>query len=118
MSPRSGRLRAWLSRTERSHTRPAISLPAFRAISPVPADCSFGDGATGQSRIGPITCVTSRSGRTRAESARVPVRKSWLLLRNAAIGFLRITGATNIAETVRRNASQVRTLFTKLGIFN
>ena len=39
-------------------------------------------------------------------------------VRNAAIGFLRITGATNIAETVRRNASQVRTLFTRLGIFN
>jgi hypothetical protein len=39
-------------------------------------------------------------------------------LRNAAIGFLRITGVTNIAETVRRNASQVPTLFTRLGIFN
>ena len=38
-------------------------------------------------------------------------------LRNAAIGFLRITGATNIAETVRRNASQVGTLFARLGIF-
>jgi hypothetical protein len=39
-------------------------------------------------------------------------------LRNAAVGFLRLTGATNIAETVRRNASQVRALFTKLGILN
>jgi predicted transposase YbfD/YdcC len=39
-------------------------------------------------------------------------------LRNAAIGYLRLTGATNIAESLRRNASQVRTLFTKLGIFN
>jgi hypothetical protein len=39
-------------------------------------------------------------------------------LRNAAISFLRTTGATNIAEAVRRNASQVRTLFTKLGILN
>jgi hypothetical protein len=39
-------------------------------------------------------------------------------LRNAAIGFSRITGATNIAETVRRNASHVQTLFTRLGIFN
>ena len=38
-------------------------------------------------------------------------------LRNAAIGFLRATGATNIAETIRRNASQIHTLFTKLGIF-
>jgi hypothetical protein len=37
--------------------------------------------------------------------------------RNAAIGFLRATGATNIAETLRRNASQVGKLFTKLGIF-
>jgi predicted transposase YbfD/YdcC len=39
-------------------------------------------------------------------------------LRNAAIGFLRITGATNIAEVIRRNASQVPTLFARLGIFN
>ena len=39
-------------------------------------------------------------------------------LRNAAIAFLRITGATNIAETVRRNASQVRLLFASLGISN
>ena len=38
-------------------------------------------------------------------------------IRNAAIGFLRSTGATNIAETIRRNASQVGELFTKLGIF-
>jgi hypothetical protein len=37
--------------------------------------------------------------------------------RNAAIGLLRATGATNIAETLRRNASQVGSLFTKLGIF-
>ena len=39
-------------------------------------------------------------------------------LRNAAVGFLRLTGATNIAETIRRNASQVGALFTKLGILN
>jgi len=38
-------------------------------------------------------------------------------IRNAAIGFLRSTGATNIAETIRRNASQVGQLFAKLGIF-
>jgi hypothetical protein len=37
-------------------------------------------------------------------------------LRNAAIGFLRATGATNIAEALRRNASRVTDLFTKLGI--
>jgi hypothetical protein len=37
-------------------------------------------------------------------------------LRNAAIGFLRATGATNIAESLRRNASRVADLFTKLGI--
>lgn len=37
--------------------------------------------------------------------------------RNAAIGLFRATGATNIAESIRRNASQVRSLFTKLGIF-
>jgi hypothetical protein len=39
-------------------------------------------------------------------------------LRNAAIGFLRMTGATNIAENLRRNASQVQSLFAKLGILN
>jgi predicted transposase YbfD/YdcC len=38
-------------------------------------------------------------------------------VRNATIGFLRSTGATNIAETIRRNASQVGKLFAKLGIF-
>jgi Transposase DDE domain len=38
--------------------------------------------------------------------------------RNAAIGFLRITGATNIAETLRRNASQVPSLLARLGILN
>jgi len=38
-------------------------------------------------------------------------------LRNAAIGLLRATGATNIAETIRRNAYQVPELFTSLGIF-
>jgi hypothetical protein len=39
-------------------------------------------------------------------------------LRNAAVGSLRLTGAPNIAETIRRNASQVPALFTKLGILN
>jgi predicted transposase YbfD/YdcC len=39
-------------------------------------------------------------------------------LRNAAIGFLRSTGAANIAEALRRNASQVQSLFAKLGILN
>jgi predicted transposase YbfD/YdcC len=38
-------------------------------------------------------------------------------MRNAAIGFFRATGATNIAESIRRNAYQVRELFTRLGIF-
>ena len=37
-------------------------------------------------------------------------------LRNAAIGLLRSTGVTNIAEAVRRNAARVEELFTKLGI--
>jgi hypothetical protein len=45
-------------------------------------------------------------------------REIMAALRNAAVGFLRLTGATNIAEIVRRNASQVRALFTKLGILN
>ena len=37
-------------------------------------------------------------------------------LRNATIGFLRLTGADNIAEAIRRNASRVDDLFTKLSI--
>ena len=37
-------------------------------------------------------------------------------LRNATIGFLRSTGATNIAAAIRRNASRVGELFTNLGI--
>jgi hypothetical protein len=38
-------------------------------------------------------------------------------IRNAAIGFLRSTGATNIAEALRRNVNRVEDLFAKLGIF-
>ena len=37
--------------------------------------------------------------------------------RNATIGFFRTIGVTNIAESLRRNASQVGELFAKLGIF-
>ena len=37
-------------------------------------------------------------------------------LRNATIGFLRSTGATNIPAANRRNASRVGELFTNLGI--
>ena len=37
--------------------------------------------------------------------------------RNATIGLLRTMGVTNIAEGLRRNASQVGELFAKLGIF-
>lgn len=37
-------------------------------------------------------------------------------VRNAAIGFLRSTGVTNLAEALRRNAARVDELFTKLGI--
>ncbi|MBV8722742.1 MAG: ISAs1 family transposase [Candidatus Eremiobacteraeota bacterium] len=37
-------------------------------------------------------------------------------LRNATIGFLRTTGQANIAESLRRNASQVGQLFARLGI--
>jgi len=36
--------------------------------------------------------------------------------RNAAIGFLRCRGVTNIAEALRRNAAQVRPLLLSLGI--
>lgn len=36
--------------------------------------------------------------------------------RNAAIGFLRSTGVTNIAAALRSNAARVDELFTKLGI--
>lgn len=37
-------------------------------------------------------------------------------LRNATIGCLRSTGATNIAAALRRNVIRVDELFTKLGI--
>ena len=37
-------------------------------------------------------------------------------VRNVTIGFLRLTGVSNIAEALRRNASRVGELFTKLGI--
>ena len=37
-------------------------------------------------------------------------------LRNTTIGFLRTIGVTNIAESLRRNASQVGELFARLGI--
>jgi hypothetical protein len=37
-------------------------------------------------------------------------------LRNATIGFLRLTGATNIAEALRRNGARVSDLLAKLGI--
>ncbi len=37
-------------------------------------------------------------------------------LRNATIGFLRTMGQANIAEALRRNASQVGELFARLGI--
>lgn len=37
-------------------------------------------------------------------------------LRNLAIGFLRSTGASNIAQAMRRNSARVGELFTKLGI--
>ncbi len=36
-------------------------------------------------------------------------------LRNATIGFLRTMGRTNIAESLRRNASKVGELFARLG---
>jgi DDE family transposase len=38
-------------------------------------------------------------------------------LRNLAIGFLRSTGAQNIAEAMRRNAARVGELFATLAIF-
>jgi predicted transposase YbfD/YdcC len=37
-------------------------------------------------------------------------------MRNATIGFLRTMGVTNIAESLRRNASKVGELFARLGI--
>jgi predicted transposase YbfD/YdcC len=37
--------------------------------------------------------------------------------RNAAIGVLRTMGVTNIAESLRRNASRVGELFARMGIF-
>jgi hypothetical protein len=46
------------------------------------------------------------------------VRAVIAALRDAGRFFLRITGAANPAETVLGNASQVRTRFTGLEIFN
>jgi hypothetical protein len=37
-------------------------------------------------------------------------------VRNAAIGLLRLNGASNIAAAIRRNGSKIGELFTKLGI--
>jgi hypothetical protein len=37
-------------------------------------------------------------------------------VRNAALGFLRTLGVSNIAEALRRNAARVDELFTTLGI--
>jgi len=37
-------------------------------------------------------------------------------IRNATIGLLRLSGASNIAAAVRRNGSKIGELFTKLGI--
>jgi hypothetical protein len=37
-------------------------------------------------------------------------------VRNAAIGLLRLGGASNIAAAIRRNGSKIGELFTKLGI--
>jgi predicted transposase YbfD/YdcC len=37
-------------------------------------------------------------------------------VRNATIGLLRLSGASNIAAAVRRNGSRIGELFTKLGI--
>jgi predicted transposase YbfD/YdcC len=39
-------------------------------------------------------------------------------VRNVTIGFLRLTGASNIAAAIRRNGSRIDDLFTKLGILN
>ena len=52
-------------------------ITSVRGSWPMQVSCSHGHEATGRSRIGPITCATSRSGRTRAGSARVPVPRSW-----------------------------------------
>jgi hypothetical protein len=77
VSPKSDRLRVWWSSTERSQMRPATSSPALRRNSRTQVSCSAGREATGQSRIGHITCATSPSGRTQAGSERAQVPKSW-----------------------------------------
>ena len=61
-----------------SHETRYFITSASRSARGRGCSCSFGDGATGQSRIAHITCVTSRSGRMRAESARDPAPKLWL----------------------------------------
>jgi hypothetical protein len=44
------------------------------------------------------------------------LRKLAAALGSAALGFLGVTSATNAAENVRGSTSEVRTLFTRLGI--
>jgi hypothetical protein len=60
--------------------------------------------------------VTMGEDASRVRTGSGPQVYGYGAVRNATIGFLRLTGATNIAEAIRRNASRVGELFTKLGI--
>ena len=116
MSLRSARSRVWSSGTERCRRRPATSSPAPRELADAGALLTWGRGHWSiENRSHYVRDVTLGEDASRIRKGGGP--EIMAALRNAAIGFLRATGATNIAETIRRNASQVRTLFTKLGIF-
>lgn len=58
--------------------------------------------------------VTMREDASRISSGSAP--QIMAAFRNAAIGFLRCQGVVNVAEALRRNASQVQPLLLSLGI--
>ena len=59
-----------------SQLRPATSSPALRGNSRTQVSCSDGHEATGQSRIGPITCTTITFGEDASRIERLR-SKSW-----------------------------------------
>ena len=76
-----------------------------------------GPEGTGRSRI---VLTTYRDVTMGEDASRVRKRSGPQVMaafRNATIGLLRTMGVTNIAEALRRNASQVGQLFARLGIF-
>ena len=79
-------------------------------------NCSNECGDTGPLRIALTTYGTSRWVRMPAGFRKRRGPDVMAALRNAAIGLLRTGGVTNIAEALRRHASQVGVIFSRLGI--